>query len=286
MGELTRVEFTNLDKILYPDNGIKKSQIIEYYIKIAPRMLNYLQDRAVVTKRFPDGIQEEGFYEKDAPKEKPSWIQTFPRYSKTTKKTINYIVCNSLDALLWLANIAAIEINVMLSRIYSYENPELVLFDLDPEPPADFANAVEVALLLREVLEDIGLKSYVKTSGKKGLHVVIPVYPKYTFKQTRVFAYSIGRYLAKKSDLVVSELKQSKDPGKVFIDYLQNSLGKTMICPYSLRATKYAPVSTPLEWKELKKTLRPEKLNIFNVPKRKKDPWEGILKENQKLEVN
>lgn len=164
---LTKVEFTNLNKILYPEPKITKAKIIEYYIKKAPMMLDILADRPIVLTRFPDGVDKPGFYEKDAPMGTPSWVETFKRYSETTKRDINYIIVNELDTLVWLANLAALEMHMTLSRKDSFENPDFVLFDIDPEPPANFDDAVDAAMLLKEELEHLGLTSYVKTSGKR-----------------------------------------------------------------------------------------------------------------------
>lgn len=285
MDRLTKVSFTNLEKILFPVPGITKSRVLEYYIKAAPRMLKCLKGRAIVMNRFPDGINLEGFYEKDAPIGTPSWVETFVKYSETAKKEINYILCNELDTLLWMANLAAIEINITLSQALTYEKPDLVLFDIDPEPPANFDDAVEAALLIKEKLDILGLSSYVKTSGKKGLHIVIPISGSYTFKQTREFVHLVGKHLARESEIVVAEFSQGRDKGTVFIDYMQNVEGKTMIAPYSLRAEEHASVSTPIEWDEVRKGLRPQEFNIFTVLKREKDPWEGMLDNKQKLEM-
>jgi len=282
---LTKVDFTNLDKTLFTRLNIKKAQVIEYYIKAAPRMLDLLKDRPIVLTRFPDGVDEKGFYEKDAPEGTPSWVKTATIYSETAKRNVNYILCNDLDTLIWLANLAAIEIHMPLSRLDSREKPDFVLFDVDPEPPASFEDAVEVAISLREKLEDLGLKPFVKTSGKKGLHIVIPIQREQTFKQTRAFAHRIGQHLMKETEIVVSELTDTKKPGKVFVDYTQNSHGRTMIAPYSLRAVPEATVSCPLEWREVKKGLKPTELNLFTVVKRENDPWKGILENRQKLEV-
>lgn len=285
MERLTKVRFTNLEKVLFPRSGIRKAQVIEYYIKIAPKMLSFLADRAVVTTRFPDGIDQDGFYEKDAPKGTPSWVETFKRYSKTAKRNVNYVVVNNIDSLLWLANLAALEIHIPLSRVDAYEKPDLVLFDIDPEPPADFDDAVEVAQLLKEKLDDLSLVFYLKTSGKKGLHIVLPVVRSYSYRQSREFVHQMGKHLARETEFVVSEFSRSRDPGTVYIDYLQNSVGRTMACPYSLRAKEEATVSTPLEWRELKKGLKPQEFNIFSVVKREANPWEDLWKHKQKLEV-
>jgi bifunctional non-homologous end joining protein LigD len=284
--DLTKVELSNLDKILYPELRITKGQVIEYYIKIAPKMLGLLADRPLVLTRFPDGIDKEGFYEKDAPMGTPSWVETLKRFSETANRTINYVVCNDLDTLIWMANLASIEIHMTLAQADSFENPDLVFFDIDPEPPVSFDDVIDVALLLEEKLQSLGLKPYVKTSGKKGLHVVLPIFPKYSFRQTREFVHQVGKHLARESALVVSEFSRTKKPGTIFVDYLQNSHGKTMICPYSLRANPKATISTPLEWHKVRKGLKPEALNIFTVPKDEKNPWEGLIENRQKLEVN
>jgi bifunctional non-homologous end joining protein LigD len=282
---LTKVNFTNLDKILYPKLKITKAQIVEYYIKVAPRMLSSLADRPIVLTRFPEGVDKEGFYEKDAPQGTPSWVKTARIYSETAKRNVNYILCNDLDTLIWLANLAAIEIHIPLSTVDLPNKPDLVLFDIDPEPPASIEEATQVALLLKEKLDHIGLKSYVKTSGKKGLHVVIPITPDHGFSETRAFVHMIGQHLAKELKVVVSELADTKKPGKVFVDYLQNSHGRTMVCPYSLRVTPDATVSTPLEWADVKKGIKPAAFTLFSVVKFENDPWKDILENRQKLEV-
>ncbi|VVB95849.1 Uncharacterised protein [uncultured archaeon] len=285
MGELTKVSFSNLEKILYPELGLKKAQVIEYYIRIAPRMLKLMENRPIVMNRYPDGIDKEGFYEKDAPMGIPAWVKTFNRYSETAERELNYVVCNDLDTLVWMANLAALEINITLSTIDNFDTPDLLLFDIDPEPPCSFDDVMEVAFLLKEKLDELNLKSFVKTSGKKGLHIVLPIIERYNFKQTREFVHQFGKFLARESALVVSEFRNSRDPGTVFIDYPQNNRGKTMTAPYSLRASQKATVSTPLEWGELKKGLRPEEFNINTVLKRKNDPWERLMENKQSLEV-
>ena len=284
--KLTKVEFTNLGKVLYPELNVTKAQVIDYYIKIAPRMLDFLAVRPIVLTRFPNGIEEKGFYEKDAPLGTPSWVKKFKKYSETAKREINYIVCDDLDTLIWLANLAAIEIHMTLSRTDSFENPDLILFDLDPKPPANLEEVVEVALLLKERLDALGLKAFVKTSGKNGLHIVLPIAQRYAFKQTREFVHKTGEYLIKQTQLVVTERAKSNTSGKVYIDYVQNSHGRTMICPYSLRATSHATVSTPLEWSDIKKELNPEELNLFNVAKSLKNPWQELFQHKQKLEID
>ena len=283
--KLTKVSFSNLDKILFPKLKITKAQFIEYYIKVAPRMLPFLANRPLVLTRYPEGVDKEGFYAKNAPEGMPDWVKTVNMYSETAKRNIHYILCNDLDTLIWLANLAAIEIHMPLSRVDAREKPDFVFFDVDPEPPATFDDASMVALNLWQKLELFGLKSYVKTSGKKGLHVLIPIRREYTFHETRDFVHTVGKYLAKELDIVVSEFKDTKKPGKVFLDYTQNSHGRTMVCPYSLRQTPEATVSTPLDWGDLKKKIKPSEFNIYSVSGLRKEPWKDIFERQQRLEV-
>jgi bifunctional non-homologous end joining protein LigD len=284
--KLTKVEFTNLDKIIFPKLKITKAQVIEYYIKIAPKMLGFLANRPLVLTRYPDGIDHEGFYAKDAPQGTPSWVKTVKIYSETVKRDVNYVLGNDLDTLIWLANLAAIEIHMPLSKAGSREKPDFVFFDVDPEPPATFKDATTVAMLLKEKLDGLGLESYVKTSGKKGFHILIPIVPVHPFRETRAFVHKLGQQLAKEHSLVVSELSETKKAGTVLVDYLQNSHGRTMVSPYSLRATPEATVSTPLEWAEVEKGIKPTELNIFSVVKREKDPWKKIFENKQNLKVS
>lgn len=282
---LTKVNLTNLDKILYPEPKITKAQIIEYYIRIAPALLDLLNDRPVVLARYPNGIDAESFYEKDAPRGTPSWVRTSTKYSEVAKRNITYILCNDLDTLIWLANLAALEIHLTLAKALTFDKPDILFFDLDPQPPTSFDQVVSVSLLLRETLEELGLKSYVKTSGKRGLHVVVPIVSQYSFEQTREFVHLVAKYLSKKSDVVDPEFSGKKKPGTIYVDYLQNSHGRTMVSPYSLRATPQATVSTPIDWNEVKKGLKPEALTLLTVGKELRKPWEGFLVNRQKLDV-
>jgi bifunctional non-homologous end joining protein LigD len=281
---LTKVEFTNLDKVLYPVANVTKAQVIQHYVRMAPRMLGILKNRPMVLTRFPDGVDKEGFYEKDMPLGTPSWVKTFRKHSESAGREINYIVCNNLDTLVWLANLAALELHMTLSKTDRFEKPDILVFDVDPEPPAGIDEVVKVALMLKEKLDGLDLKSYVKTSGKKGLHILVPIVSEYAFNQTREYVHQIGRHLASESGLVASEVSNPKKPGTVYIDYRQNSHGRTMVCPYSLRATPQATVSMPLDWTEVKKGLKPEAYTLSTVAKSESNPWKGMLENKQKLE--
>lgn len=285
MEKLTKVTFSNLDKILFPKLKITKAQFIEYLVKMAPKMLPFLKDRPLVLTRYPEGVSKEGFYAKDAPEGMPDWVKTVTLYSHSAKRNVHYILCNDLDTLIWLANLAAIEIHIPISSLPDREKPDFAFFDVDPEPPCTFNDASEVAILLNDYLSRLGFKSYVKTSGKKGLHVLVPVKREYTFGETRNFVHAVGIQLMKQSPLVVSEFVDTKKPGKVFVDYTQNSHGRTMACPYSLRANEEATVSTPISWADLKKNIKPAELNIHTVPGIKEKPWENIFENRQKLEA-
>ena len=171
MDKLTKVNFSNLDKILFPDLKITKAQFIEYYIKVAPRMLPFLKDRPLVLTRHPEGVDKEGFYAKNAPEGIPGWVKTVTLYSHSVRRNVHYVICDDLDTLIWLANLAAVEIHIPLSEISALDKPDFAFFDVDPEPPCAFDDAKEVAFSVKEKLDKLGFKSYVKTSGKKGLHV-------------------------------------------------------------------------------------------------------------------
>ncbi|MGD0802938.1 MAG: non-homologous end-joining DNA ligase [Candidatus Bathyarchaeia archaeon] len=275
MEKLTRVQFTNLEKVLYPVVGVRKLDVVKYYIKVAPMMLPFLEERALVVTRYPDGVETQGFYGKDAPQGTPDWVKLHHSYSEAAGRELDYIVCDDLDTLIWLANLAALELHIPLARIDKLDHPDIILFDLDPQPPAGMAEAGRVARLIREKLKEKGLKAWVKTSGKRGLHIIAPTDRKETFDETRAYAHKLGIELAKETGIVSSE-KAQKRPGTVYLDYPQNGHGRTMACPYSLRATPTATVSTPLTWDELK-GLDPSKLRIDNVLDRV-DVWKEFWK--------
>lgn len=284
MEKLTKVKFSNLDKILYPELAITKLEIIKYYISVAPKILPFLRSRALVRTRYPDGINEESFYEKDSPKGVPGWVETYSKYSKTSEKYTDYIVCNDIDALLYLANLAALELHIPLSLIPETEKPDMLLFDLDPEPPAGLEEAVRAAFILKGKLEELGYVSFVKTSGKKGLHVLVPIEPEYTFEDTKEYVKEIGARISEGSDFIVYERSKTNDPGTVLVDYPQNSERATMIAPYSLRAVREATYSAPLEWSELP-NIRPFDYNIYSIEFRKREPWKNFFNNRQGLDL-
>jgi len=224
-----------------------------------------------------------GFYEKDAPMGTPEWVETWEHYSETADRVVHYIVCNNLDTLLWIANLDALEIHLILAPVGSPENPDLLFIDLDPEPPATTAQAAGIALLIRDRLAAQGIRLSVKTSGKRGFHLVIPLVAGLTYREVRDFVHGLGRDLARENALVASEAPGPSNPGRVFVDYAQNSPGRTMVAPYSLRPTPRATVSAPVTWQEVEKGIKPGDLHIHSVPDREPDPWEGILRHPQGL---
>ena len=282
-----RVTVNHLDRILYPFGGISKEEVILYYIRAAPRILPFLAGRALVLQRFPEGVASPGFYAKDAPAGTPSWVTLFPHYSTSSGREIRSVVCDRPDTLVWLANLAALELHMPLARTDDPASPDMLFFDLDPEPPAGFREAVEVARALREVTGHLGLSAFVKTSGRKGLHVVVPLERRYSFKRTKTFVHSVGILLVRRMTGVVSELSGTHTPGTVFVDYLQNATGRTMIAPWSLRATPQATVSMPVPWNALGEGVSPEDFTIDNALSGTKDPWEGFFDQAERLpEVN
>lgn len=283
MEKLTRVRFTNLDKMLYPEAGIRKHDVVKYYIRVAPRMLQYLNGRMLMVNRFPNGIEEEGFYGKDAPQGTPDWVRKFHVYSEAAGRELDYIICDDLDTLIWLANLAALELHIPLAKIDKMDNPDMILFDLDPQPPAGILEAAKIAKAVRVKLKEQGLTAWVKTSGKRGLHVVAHVERRNTFDETRTFAHKIGIELANETGIVSSE-KGQKKPGTVYIDYPQNGHGRTVVCPYSLRATPTVTVSTPLSWDELD-GLDLGKFTINKIPDRD-DPWENFWRKADNLRIS
>ena len=283
LSDLTRVHLTNLDKVMYPTLNITKQEVITYYIKMAPRMLPFLHNRPLTMHRFPGGVSGEDFYEKDAPQGTPDYVDIFTRFAKTSDREVHFVLCNNLDTLIWLANLASLELHVTLSTAAAYDSPDLLLFDIDPEPPLSFDDAIDAARSVRERLEDAGILSYVKTSGKKGLHVVVPLSAGYRFEEIRAFAHSMGKNIAQDTPHVVAEFPHSQDPGTIFIDYLQNAHGKTMAAPYSLRATDGATVSAPLRWDQLKQGVRPEDFNIRTMLSGSEDPWRDIFDTRQTI---
>jgi bifunctional non-homologous end joining protein LigD len=244
-----QLRLSNLDKVLYPAVGFTKGQVIDYYTRIAPVLLPHLHNRPLTLKRYPNGVEEKYFYEKQAPSHRPDWVQTVPVPARG--RTI-FVLCNDLPTLVWLANLADLELHTSLSLAKDIQQPSTLAFDLDPGPPATIVECAEVALLLREMFDNWKLESFAKSSGSKGMQMYVPLNTKVTYDQTKPFAKALAELLAREHpDLVVSSQKKELRGGKVLVDWSQNDEHKTTVNVYSLRAREHPTVSTPLTWDEV-----------------------------------
>lgn len=259
------VPVTNLDKVLYPEAGFTKAQVIDYYIRVSEHLLPHFKDRPVTLKRYPSGIHGQFFYEKDEPSFAPDWIQTFPVPRRAGGPNICYILINDLSTLVWCANAASLELHPFLHRVPAIDQPTSVVFDLDPGEGADLLTCIEVAFFLREVLDGLALKSWPKVSGSKGLQLYVPLNSGATYAMTQPFAKGLAELLAKQHpDLIVAEMAKAKRAKKVFIDWSQNADFKTTVGVYSLRAKLDRPfVSLPVNWDELETARRTRKTNAL-----------------------
>ncbi|MGH2942642.1 MAG: DNA ligase D, partial [Solirubrobacteraceae bacterium] len=249
---------TNLDKLMYPKPGFAKRDVIEYYVAIAPAILPHLEGRPLTRVRFPNGVEGKSFFEKQCPSHRPDWVAVAP--VPLSRKTVEFCVCNDLPTLVWLANLAALELHTQLHRADALERPTMMVFDLDPGPPATIVECCRVGLWLRGMFENLGLQAFPKTSGSKGLQVYVPLNsPGATYEQTKGFARAVAELLeSSEPDLVVARMNKDARKGKVFIDHSQNDEHKTTVCVYSLRARERPTVSTPLTWDEVRDCLDAE----------------------------
>lgn len=251
------LSLTNLDKVLYPAAGFTKGQVIDYYARIAPALLPHLAGRALTLKRYPEGVDKEYFFEKNATKHRPDWVKTAPVWSEHNGREINYLLANDLPTLVWIANLAGLELHPSLSLAKDVERPTMMVFDLDPGPPANIVQCCQVGLWLREIFEQFALRSFPKTSGSKGLQIYVPLNTPTSYDQTKPFAHALARLLeTDHRNLVVSDMKKELRVGKVLVDWSQNDEHKTTIGVYSLRARERPTVSTPVEWEEVEQTLK------------------------------
>jgi bifunctional non-homologous end joining protein LigD len=252
------LKLTNLDKILYPKTGFTKGDLIGYYVAIAPALLAHLRGRPLTLKRYPDGVDGESFFEKYCPRHRPDWVKTVPVWSESNRREIEYCLCEDLPTLVWLANLAAIELHPSLSRATRLERPSAIAFDLDPGAPANIVECCRVALALRELFSELGLDAYPKTSGSKGLQLYVPLNSaRVTYEQTKPFAHAVADLLERRDPkLVVSRMAKARRRGKVLIDWSQNDEHKTTVAAYSLRARPAPGVSTPLAWDEVERCER------------------------------
>jgi bifunctional non-homologous end joining protein LigD len=248
-----KLKLTNLDKLLYPKAGFTKADLIGYYVAIAPVLLPCLVGRPLTLKRYPDGVEGEYFYEKQCPKHKPPWVRTTAVWSESNKSEIDFCLCEDLPTLVWMANLAAIELHPLLSRAEAIDRPTALAFDLDPGPPAGILDCCEVALELHGIFTELGLRAFVKTSGSKGLQVYVPLNDQEaSYEQTKPFAHAVADMLERRHpELVTSRIAKARRRGKVLIDWSQNDEHKTTVSAYSLRAMESPTVSMPVSWEEI-----------------------------------
>ena len=262
MGETRQVEvegkelrLSNLDKVIYPKTGFTKGEMVDYYAKVAPVIVPHLSGRAVTLRRFPEGVEDldAAFFEKRCPKHRPKWVKTAKVQAGPRAGVIEFCVCDSLPTLIWMAQLAALELHPSLSRSRAPKRPTVVAFDLDPGPPADVVDCSRVALRLREVLDQLGLESFVKTSGSKGMQLYVPLNTKTSYEETRPFAQALAQLIAKQDpeNILAKMGKKTDRSGKVLIDWYQNNERKTTISVYSLRARERPTCSTPVTWDEV-----------------------------------
>lgn len=267
--ESKELKFSNLDKVMYPATGFTKGQVIDYYRRVAPYILPHLKDRPITRLRFPDGVRGGHFYEKNAPSFTPKWIKTFAVARASAEAATRYILVDDAPTLLWLANLATLEIHPLLARAPKIRTPTMVVFDLDPGEGVDILASAETAFLIRDLLRRLKLQSWVKVSGSKGIHLHVPLNTAVGYEATQAFAHSVARWLEREyPDRVVSEMAKAKRKGKVFVDWSQNAERKSTVAVYSLRAKHDTPyVAMPVSWPELEATIkRGDAASLFFEP--------------------
>jgi bifunctional non-homologous end joining protein LigD len=286
------IPVSNLDKVFYPETGFTKGQVIDYYIRVSPVLLPHLKDRPLTLKRYPDGVEGGFFYEKRCPSYRPDWIQTATVWSDRHDSEINYCLANDLPSIVWAANLGDLELHTFLAKKQNVECPTMVVFDLDPGPPANIVQCAQVAQWLKDELDALNLDSFPKTSGSKGLQIYIPLNTPVTYESTKFFARTMAERLTRDHpDLVLAKMEKRLRTGKVFVDWSQNDSHKTTVCAYSLRAKERPTVSTPVTWDEVTGALKkrdPDRLTFLSdeVLKRvekQADLFEPVLKLKQKL---
>lgn len=277
------IAVSNPDKVLFPDDGITKAQVIEYYRKIAPYMLPHIQQRPLTLVRYPDGISKHGFYQKSVSDYFPEWVDRVPVDKEDG--TVTHPLANDAATLVYLANQAAVVLHFWTSRVPAVETPDIVVFDLDPSDD-DFRVVRAAAKDTRAVLEAIGLAPYLQTTGSRGLHIVVPVVPDLHVDEVRRFAHEAAQEIAKRAPhRYTTETRKLKRAGRLFIDTGRNAYAQSFAAPYTLRAAAGAPVATPMTWDELGR-VGPQKWNIGNIFRRLSrtgDPWAGMERDASSL---
>lgn len=274
------VKITHPDKIYWPKHNYTKADMLDYYLAVSGMMVPYLKDRPITMRRFPEGVEQAGFFYKDFDDEHPSWIKTYKVPSESAGKVVDYFLCNNAAALLFMANLGTVEIHPWHSRVGSIDNPDYFVFDLDPHEVPYFA-LIKCALTLRHLLDELKIPSFIKTSGFLGLHIYVPLAAKYSYDQALRFGDIISAIINDRlPDITSRERSPEKRPHKIYLDILQNRKGQTIVAPYSIRPGKDATVSTPLHWEEVENKLNPAAFTIKTVLKRfekEGDLWKGVL---------
>jgi bifunctional non-homologous end joining protein LigD len=247
-----QLKLSNLDKVFYPAVGFTKAQVIDYYTRVAPALVPHMAGRPLTLKRYPDGVEGPFFYEKKCPSHRPEWFRTASVWSGRNKENINYCVVDDLPGLVWVANMASLELHTSLALAEDVHRPTMVVFDLDPGAPATIKECCGVGLQLRDLFAELKLKSFAKTSGSKGLQVYVPANTAITYEETKPLALAVAQELERKNPrLVLSSMSKELRKGKVFVDWSQNDDHKTTVCVYSLRARERPTVSAPVSWDEV-----------------------------------
>lgn len=275
-----KVQITNPGKVFWPEEGYTKGDVIDYYREIAPYILPYLKDRPESLHRHPDGITGDAFFQKNVDHLVPDWIQTITIHSESEGRDAVYLLCQDEATLVYMANMGCLEINPWHSRIGHLDKPDFMVLDIDPLD-VPFSEVVRTAIATREVLADAGAKGFCKTSGATGLHIYVPLGAQYSYEQSTQFARLVNLLVHTRLPKSTSiERNPEKRRGKVYLDYLQNSRGQTLVAPYCLRPRKGAPVSTPLMWTEVDEKLNPTVFTIKTTARRLKqvgDLWKGVF---------
>jgi bifunctional non-homologous end joining protein LigD len=258
------LKLSNLEKVLYPAAGFTKKDVIDYYVRIAPAIIPHLAGRALTRKRYPDGVDGEPFFEKNAPMHRPDWVKTAAIWSGRSRRTIHYVLTDDLATLVWLANLAALELHPSLALAKDVTCPTEMVFDLDPGPPANIVQCCQVGLWLREIFEHFRLRSFPKTSGSKGLQIYVPLNTPTAYDATKLFSHALAQLLEHEHpELVLSEMSRQARTGKVFVDWSQNDEHKTTVAVYSLRARERPTVSTPVSWEEVEHALKKKEASLM-----------------------
>jgi bifunctional non-homologous end joining protein LigD len=283
------IKLTHLNKVYFPENGYTKKDLLLYYARMAQYILPFLKDRAMVLRRYPNGIHGQAFFQKEAPSSRPAWLKTASIYSKERKGEMPYVMADDTSALLYLTNLGCIDHNPWSNRVEHPDQPDYIFFDLDPTDGTPYAAVLKVASAIHRRLESIGMRTYLKTSGASGFHIYVPLEPRYTYNQVREFAGAIAQLVERElPKLVTREREIRKRPkGRTLIDTLQNARGKPLACPYSIRPFPAAPISAPVSADELSGKLTPETWNIATLPARLKkrgDLWSDFWDNRKKLE--